>query len=117
MSIPISFPGTISCPEPAELVSWDCTVDFDAVVERVERRSEAKICIMSNRWGKDAGLGALSAFWVERRRRSRFELGVGEEEEEEEEEEANWDCESWSRAEIAIRWCARVGGLKEESRT
>ena len=80
------------------------------VVERVERRSEAKICIMSNRWGKDAGLGALSAFWVERRRRSRFELGVGE-------EEGDWNCESWSRAEIAMRWCARVGGLKEESRT
>jgi hypothetical protein len=110
MSIPISFPGTIPCPEPAELVSWDCRVDFDVVVERVERRSEAKICIMSNRWGKDAGLGALSAFWVERRRRSRFELGVGE-------EEGDWNCEPWSRAEIAMRWCARVGGLKEESRT
>ena len=63
-------------------------------------RSEAKICIMRSRCSNEAGLGALSAFWIARRRRRRF--GAGE-----------W-WESWRRAEVAIRRCARVGGLKEE---
>lgn len=74
---------------------WDCG--------RVARRSEANICIMTRRWWKEAGLGALSAFWVARRRRRRFGEGEG--------------CVSWRSAEVAMcRW-ARVGGLKDESRT
>ena len=56
---------------------------------RLDKRSEAKICIISSRCSKEAGLGALSAFCVARSRRRR--LGVGE------------GCESWTRAEVAIR--------------
>lgn len=41
---------------------------------RVERSSEAKSSIMTRRSGKEAGLGALSALMVARRRRIR---GVG----------------------------------------
>ena len=52
-----------------------------------------------------AGLAGLSAFWVARRRRSLMER------------------RSWERgvedvrADFAMCRCARVGGLKEESRT
>ena len=57
-----------------------------------------KSSIMRSRLGKDAGCGALSAFLVESKRRSR-EGDVVED-----------------SAERAICACARVGGLKEESR-
>lgn len=68
----------------------------------VDNRSEAKICIMSKRCSKGAGCCALSAFCVARSRTSR--LGDGE------------DCASCSKALVAMWRCARVGGLKEESR-
>ena len=52
------------------------------------RSSSAKIFIMASRCSNEAGLGALSAFWVARRRSSRlgFSLGL-----------------SFNRAEVQIR--------------
>jgi len=65
----------------------------------LDNRSLANRFIIRRRCGKDAGLAALSAFWMERRRRSREERRVFVE-----------------RAEVAMcRW-ARVGGLNDESR-
>lgn len=64
-------------------------------------RSCANNCIITNRCGKEAGLAALSAFWVARRRTRRRVVFGGEE----------------LRALVARRRWARVGGLKEESRT
>lgn len=55
---------------------------------------------MAKRYSKEAGLGGLSAFWVARRRSSR----VGR------------SGFSWSAEDAIWRW-ARVGGLKEASRT
>ena len=63
---------------------------------------EAKISIITSRCSKAAGLGALSAFWVARRRRRRLGVGAA--------------IGSERRAVLAIRRCARVGGLKELSR-
>ena len=40
--------------------------------ESMDWRSDAKSCIMRRRWSKEAGLGALSAFWVASRRRRRL---------------------------------------------
>lgn len=68
---------------------------------REDTRSVAKICIIVKRCSKEAGLAALSAFCVARRRTSRFGRGEG------------W--ESVNRADVAIRKWASVGGLKDES--
>lgn len=56
---------------------------------------------MASRCSKEAGWVALSAFWVARRRRSRF---------------GEMACASERRADVAMRRWARVGGLKDESR-
>lgn len=68
---------------------------------RVLRRSRANKVIRRRRCSKEAGLGALSAFWVARRSSKRFGIVP----------------RSSVRADTAIRRWARVGGLKEESRT
>lgn len=67
-----------------------------------ERRVEAKISIITSRCSNEAGLGALSALCVARRRRRRLGEGLG--------------MGSARRAVLAMRRWARVGGLKEESR-
>ena len=64
-------------------------------------RSEANSVIIVRRCSKAAGWGALSAFLVARRRRSRVGEKLGG-------EERRADLQIW-------RW-ARVGGLKDESR-
>lgn len=83
----------ISTPNPGR--ASDSEGDNEA------RRSEANSCIMARRCSNGAGLGALSAFWVARRRSNR--LGDGE------------GLESVRRADVAIRKWAIVGGLNEES--
>jgi hypothetical protein len=62
-------------------------------------KSWAKIVIIHNLCSKDAGLGALSAFCVASSRRTRRGRGVVS-----------------VSADVRIRRCASVGGLKEESR-
>ena len=60
----------------------------------------------TRRSGKAAGLGALSALTVARRRRRRVWPEV-----------RAWELD-WERsADLAMLRCAREGGLKEESRT
>lgn len=105
-----SFVTPMSTPRPCNPDSVFGFVFEFAVVgleveeeeEREDRSSEAKISIITRRCSKAAGFGALSAFWVARRRRRRFGRGVG--------------IGSESRACVAMRRWARVGGLKEESR-
>ena len=58
----------------------------------------------TRRSGKEAGLGALSALMVARRRRRRVGLAI---------EEGGW---RESRADLASERCASEGGLKLESR-
>lgn len=89
--------GLVSCCA-ASSVFGICCWDWDW---RCWRRSEAKMVIMASLCSKGAGWGALSAFWVARRRRSR----LGER-----------ACLSERRADVAMRRWARVGGLKDESR-
>lgn len=84
--------ASVSCARSSVSSCW---------VWRCWRRSEAKMVIMASLCSKEAGWGALSAFWVARRRRSR--LGEGA-------------CLSERRADVAMRRWARVGGLKDESR-
>lgn len=63
---------------------------------------------MTARSAKEAGLLGLSALAVARRRRRRGSGGACGDGVEE---------ECWRMAEVATWWCAREGGLKEESRT
>jgi hypothetical protein len=65
---------------------------------------------MTSRSSKRAGLEGLSAFWVARRRSSLLDVEDGDADDDDVLDES-------VSAEIAMRRWARVGGLKEESRT
>jgi hypothetical protein len=80
----------MSTPSPSNPDSVLAFVLEGGVAElREESSSDAKISIMMSRCSKAAGLGALSAFWVARRRSRRFGEGL--------------DMESESRAFVAMR--------------
>lgn len=83
---------------------WGAEEEEEVVGQR--SRSRAKMYIMASRCGNAAGLGALSALLMARRRSTRGTWVL------------SLPVDLWSeRADSAMRWCARVGGLKEESRT